>query len=358
MAPIGIGIIGCGDIARARYFPSVDALPDFVLVAACSRTMATAEAAAARYGGRAYADVDACLADPRVEAVIIATPHPSHAELTVKALEAGKHVLTEKPIATSPADAARIRSAAERTDRVFMPLPFDALPPVVEARRLMRSGAIGRVTSADAVLAHLGPVHAPWFLDRDKAEWGVMADLGIYLVGALTYLFGAAESVFGRVETVLPTRTSDDGRTVASTVDDNAVAAIVWPKGVLGSMRASWCITGDRRNFVWETRLYGTEGILFLNMASPTDTLVVHSPKRPVEGAGPIVHNGLTDCYLPALPAWDHHLDIVRRFADAITGRDSPEPATLARHEHVIELIAGVYESSRTGRIQAVATQF
>ena len=74
------------------------------------------------------------------------------------------------------------------------------------AKQLLAEGAIGRVSAADAVLAHRGPKHAPWFFDREKAGWGVSADLGIYLISQLTYFFGPAQRVCGRVETVFPER--------------------------------------------------------------------------------------------------------------------------------------------------------
>ena len=352
MAKIGVGVIGCGDIARVRYFPSIEALPEFELRAVHSRTAATCEPIVTRYGGKFCSDLDAFLHDPQIEAVIVATPHPSHAELAIRALEAGKHVLTEKPMATSLADAARVREAAEQSGRVFMALPFDDTPPMHEARRLIRSGAIGRVSSADAVLAHQGPVHAPWFFDREKAEWGVLADLGIYLISQLVYLFGPAEGVVGRVATVFPERTSSDGKTFRVTVDDNIAAVITWPNDILGSIRANWCSAADKRNFIWETRIYGTAGIIFINMASPKNPLVVYAPGRGIKGAEKIVHNGMTDCYRPILPVWDSHKDILRSFADAIAGGGPTADggSSVARPHHVIEIIAKLYESSKTGR--------
>jgi UDP-N-acetylglucosamine 3-dehydrogenase len=359
MAKIGVGVIGCGDIARVRYFPSIEALPELELKAVHSRTSATCDRILGRYGGKFYGDLDSFLRDPAIEAVIVATPHPSHAGLSIRALEAGKHVLTEKPMATSLADAARVREATERSTRVFMALPFDHLPPMDEAKRLIQSGAIGRVSSADGVLAHQGPVHAPWFFDREKAGWGVLADLGIYLISQFTYLFGSAESVFGRVTTVFPERTSEDGETFKATVDDNIAAVIAWPDNILGSIRANWCSAADKRNFIWEVRIYGTAGIIFINMASPKNPLVVYAPGHGIEGAEKIVHNGMTDCYRPILPVWDPHKDIVRSFADAIAGgRPTADGrSSAARPHHVIEIIAKLYESSRTGRAMSLEIQ-
>ena len=254
----------------------------------------------------------------------------------------------------------RLREAAARSRGVFMALPFEDSPPMEEAKRLIADGAIGRVSSADAVLAHDGPVHAPWFLDRTKAGWGVVADLGIYLISQLTYLFGPAESVSGRIDTVFPERIFPDGTVVRCTVDDNIAAVLAWPEKILGSIRANWCSAADKRNFIWEARVYGTSGVIFVNMASAENSLVVYSPFAPVAGAEKIVHNGMSDCYRPRLAAWDLHRDILKAFADAIAGRKPAggEAASLARQHHVIEIIAKLYEASETGRTQALTTTF
>jgi len=359
MTRIGVGVIGCGDIARIRYFPSMEALPDFQLAGVFSRDLSECEAAVGRYGGRVYGDLETLLRDSSVDAVIVATPHPSHAELTVRALDAGKHVLTEKPMATSLTDAARIREAAHRSRGIFMALPFEGSPLMKEAKRLVESGAIGKVSSADAVLAHRGPVHAPWFFDREQAGWGVLADLGIYLVSQLTYLFGPAESIVGRVATAIPDRTSLAGPVLTATVEDNAAALLTWPGNLLTSIRANWCSAGDHRNFIWQATIYGTKGVLFINMAAAEDNIVIYSPAGPIQGAEKIAYNGMTECYRPALPAWDRHADILRAFADAIRrGKSADNEAETARQHHVIEIIAKLYESSQRGAVQHLATRF
>src|SRR5437762_1753509 len=98
MARIGIGVIGCGDIARVRYFPSIAAMATTRLIGVTSRTGAACKEIVRQYGGKSYDDVEALLRDSEIDAVIIATPHGSHAELAVRTLESGKHVLIEKPM--------------------------------------------------------------------------------------------------------------------------------------------------------------------------------------------------------------------------------------------------------------------
>ncbi len=358
MPKIGIGVIGCGDIARARYFPAIDGLPEFELRGVHSRTSTACEPIVRRYGGKIYADLDALLRAPEIESVVIATPHPSHAQLSIRSLEAGKHVLSEKPMATSLADASRIMQAAERSRRVYMALPFDGSPPIEEAKRLIGTGAIGRVSSADAVLAHRGPNHAPWFFDREKAEWGVLADLGIYLISQLTYLFGPAARVLGRVDTIFPERTSEAGETFKLTVDDNVAAIVEWPDHILATIRANWCSPSDHRNVICETRIYGTTGMIFINPASKTSPIAVYSPEHPIAGATMIEYNEMSDCYRPALAPWDQDREILRSFSERIAGGGvvAGNRSSAARQRHVVEIIDKLYASSTSGLASKLET--
>ena len=352
MTTTGIGIIGCGDIARARFFPAVARYPGFELVGMQSRTAALCAPLAQQYGGKVHADLESLLGAPDVQAVVIATPHPTHADLAVRCLEAGKHVLCEKPMATSLADAKRIEKAAAESRRVFMALPFDRSPAVEEAKRLIAAGAIGRVSMADAALAHRGPRHAPWFFDREKAHWGALADLGVYLISQLTYLFGPAAKVMGKVDTIFPERKDEGERPIRATVDDNAAAILELPQGILGAIRANWCSPSDHRNVICQTRIHGTTGMIFINLASATDRLVVFSPEREVPGAAPIEYAGMSNCYRPALASLDDDFEMMRAFEDQI--RAGKGGGNLSRARHVIEIIDKIYASSASGTAQAI----
>ena len=348
---IGIAVIGCGDISRARYFPAIHGSPDFALRGLYSRTAKACAPLAAKYGGTIHSSLEALLRAPEIEAVVIATPHPSHAEIAVRSFEAGKHVLCEKPIATSLADAGRILQAAERSGKVFMALPFDGSPPIEAAKRLLEAKAIGRVSSADAVLAHRGPKHAPWFLDREKAGWGVAADLGIYLISQLTYLFGPANRVRGRVATVFPERQSEAGETIHVSVDDNVAAIVEWPDATLATIRANWCSASDHRNVICDTRIYGTEGILFISPFAKSQQLVVYSPEHAIPGAKKITYNGMSDCYEPALESWDGDSVIMHYFAEQIGNGGADARANALRQRHVIDIIDQLYVASSSGAV-------
>jgi predicted dehydrogenase len=354
MTTIGIGIIGCGDIARARFFPAIARYPGFELVGIQSRTPRLCEPLAQTYGGRIYPDLESLLSAPDLQAVVIATPHPTHADLAIGCLKAGKHVLCEKPMATSLADAKRIEKAAADSRRVFMALPFDRSPAVEEAKRLVEARTIGRVSMADAVLAHRGPRHAPWFFDKEKAHWGALADLGVYLISQLTYLFGPASKVSGKVDTIFPERKDDVGNLILATVDDNAAAILELPQGILGAIRANWCSPSDHRNVICQTRIHGTTGMIFINLASKTDRLVVFSPEREVAGAAAIAYAGMTNCYRPALSSLDDDFEMMRSFEGEI--RAGKVGGNLSRARHVIEIIDKIYASSDSGEAQAIET--
>jgi UDP-N-acetylglucosamine 3-dehydrogenase len=354
MTPIGIGMVGCGDIARARFFPVIDRCPGLALRGLHSRTPAACEPLAKQYGGAVHPDLDPMLRASEIEAVVIATPHPTHADLAIRALEAGKHVLCEKPMATSLADAIRIEQAAARSERVFMALPFDRSPAMEEAKRLIDSGAIGRVSMADAALAHRGPNHAPWFFDAGKAHWGVLADLGVYMISQLTYLFGPARTVRGKVNTIFPERRDQDDRPIMVTVDDNAAAVLELAEGVLGTVRVNWCSPSDHRNVICQTRIHGTAGMIFINPASKPDRLVVFSPERDIAGAAPGEYAGMTDCYRPTLTSLDDDLEIMRTFEAEI--RFGKGRGNLSRARHVIEVIDKIYVSSASGRAEAIGS--
>ena len=100
----GIGIIGCGKIAQVRHIPEYAAHPEAKLVGFYDINQQRAAELAAKYGGRAYATVEELLAEPEIQAVSICAANFAHAELTIAALNAGKHVLCEKPMATNLAD--------------------------------------------------------------------------------------------------------------------------------------------------------------------------------------------------------------------------------------------------------------
>ena len=164
--------IGCGDIAQRRHFPDIAALAGTAdLVAIAGRDRARVAACAARFGvKRWYTDPAAMLGDGGIDAVLVLTPPDSHAFYAEMAVRAGLHVLVEKPLVPSLAEAMRLAAAVREQARI-RPVTFFALPHVATAEhrlvdRLVKAGAVGEVTSVECHRGHRGPTHADWFYRR------------------------------------------------------------------------------------------------------------------------------------------------------------------------------------------------
>ncbi|HEV2127295.1 MAG TPA: Gfo/Idh/MocA family oxidoreductase, partial [Thermomicrobiales bacterium] len=146
-----LGLLGCGDVAQRDYLPELHRLQDRVeLVAVCGRSEARARAVAEQYGVDAwFTDYRLMLERGEAEAILNLTPIQLHAETTLACLEAGKHVYSEKPAATTVADAARLREVANDRSVVLVCAPSILLyPQIQEARRLLERQVIGSVHSA------------------------------------------------------------------------------------------------------------------------------------------------------------------------------------------------------------------
>lgn len=122
MRSVRVGIIGCGGIASGKHMPSLNTVKEAQMVAFCDIVRERAEEARAKYGSKdtetaVYENYRELLKDPSIEVVHICTPNDSHAEITIAALEAGKHVMCEKPMAKTAADARRMLEAAKRTGK-------------------------------------------------------------------------------------------------------------------------------------------------------------------------------------------------------------------------------------------------
>ncbi|MDR1503662.1 MAG: Gfo/Idh/MocA family oxidoreductase [Prevotella sp.] len=354
MEKIKIAIEGCGDIARIRYFYALEKLKDkFELVALHDNKKEKLEKISAEKGIPGYSDYDQMISIKELDTVIVATYHPSHADIAVRAMEAGKNVIIEKPFATSGNDARRIVETAKKMNVFCMPMPYEIYPIMTAAKKMIDGGAIGKVSSCDGIFAHRGPLHAPWFFSKDAAIWGVMADLGIYPLGILAYLIGSFNTVSGKVETLMPERISLEGKPIHCEVEDNAVAVLEWENGALGTVRTNWCTAADKNGSIYYITIYGTDGVLYLNMH--THELIIYSPKRTIKGAKKIEYLGFEESFLIDTPEYDNHIDILKSY---FTGHNSKmlkdDPDLFSRQVNIIEAIEGLYLSSKKGEVMKI----
>ncbi len=193
---LGWGIIGAGDIVRRRVAPAIIDLPNCSL-AAVSRGQAdrAAEFAEEFGAGHWYADWREMLLDDTVDAVYVATPVYLHAEQTIAAAEAGKHVLCEKPMAMNAAECDRMIAACEANNVKLGIAYYRRFYPVLEqVRQVIASGEIGKISVVQInafEYVDMKPDNPRgWFLEQAKSGGGPMMDFGCHRLEILTDLFG------------------------------------------------------------------------------------------------------------------------------------------------------------------------
>jgi predicted dehydrogenase len=206
--PVRIGVIGAGRFAEQAHIPGVQAHPDGQVVALCARNGERAAALAARVGvGRVYIDYHELLAQRDIDAVTVATPDALHLPVALAALEAGKHVFCEKPLAMNAQEAGLLVEAAQRTGLVTMvAFTFRYTHALQALRRLVREGTLGTPFAVN-MHVHWGGVGFPrgalsWRETAAASAAGIWGDGASHLFDALAYLLAPAEAVCAQMQIV------------------------------------------------------------------------------------------------------------------------------------------------------------
>ena len=259
---IKIGILGCGKIAQVRHIPEYAANPNCVLKGFYNPTKSRAEDMAGQYGGVVYDSAEELLRDPEIDAVSVCAANYAHAELTIQAMKAGKHVLCEKPMAVTLSDYEEMVRVSKETGKLLMIAQNQRLTRAHRlAKQLIADGEIGKVLTFRTAFGHGGPEtwaikpgKDTWFFDKTKAAMGAMADLGIHKTDLIQFLLDAKVVRTTAKLTTLDKRGAD-GELIG--VDDNAICIYEMANGVIGTMTASWTYYAAEDN---STVLYGTKG--------------------------------------------------------------------------------------------------
>jgi predicted dehydrogenase len=259
---IGYCIIGLGRISMNEFMPGVKISKDSKIVALVSGHRDKAERIADEYGVAhssiySYQNYDSIHDNPAIDAVYIALPNGMHAEYTIRAAKAGKHVLCEKPMANSVKECEQMIAACKQADRKLMiAYRCQYEPTNLKAIELLRQGYAGKLqimSSANGFNIHAGE----WRLNKKMAGGGPLVDVGIYSIQAMRYLTGEEPTVVDAYSSVI----DHDGR--FSEVEENVVWTFHFPSGVLAH-----CATTYGTNFIGgSARAVGSEGMLELNPA-------------------------------------------------------------------------------------------
>lgn len=261
---LNIGIIGCGKIAQVRHIPEYVGNKACRLAGFYDRSPERAEEMAQKYGGAAYGTYRELLENKDIDAVSICVSNHLHAEITIAALRAGKHVLCEKPMATTLPDCeAMVRTAEETGKKLLIGHNQRLTPAHKRARKLIEEGLIGDILTFRTTFGHGGPEtwsinpgKDVWFFDKKAAVMGVMADLGVHKTDLIQFLTG--DKIIETTAKLTTLDKRDSGGSLIG-VDDNAFCIYKMKSGITGTMTASWTYYGPEDN---STVLYGTRGIM------------------------------------------------------------------------------------------------
>ena len=342
--PAQVGIIGCGNISD-RYFKWCARFVDIEIVACADLLPERAGAKAAQYGVRALS-IDALLNDPDISIVLNLTIPQAHAEVDLAALEAGKHVHSEKPLALSVADGRSILAAAsERGLRVGCAPDTFLGGGQQTSRKLIDDGWIGRPVAATAFMVGHGHEYRhpdPAFFY--KAGGGPMLDMGPYYITALIHLLGPVTRVTGSSKITFPQRVITSkpkyGDVIDVDVTTHLASALDFANGVVATVVMSFDVWAHNLPHI---EIYGSEG-----------SLVVPDPNR---FSGPVLVRRAGAEEWSEIPL-SHSADVgrgigVADMANAIrNGRAHRASGELAMH--ALEVMLAVDEASASGRHVAI----
>jgi 1,5-anhydro-D-fructose reductase (1,5-anhydro-D-mannitol-forming) len=323
------GIIGLGKIADAEIAPAIGALPDGVLHGVVSRDQARADDFAARHGAQhALTDYTELLADPGVDAVYIATPNALHAGQVVAAARAGKHVMCDKPLATSVAEARRAVGACEdagvRLGITFQTRFHDHFD---RFRAIVQDGSLGEIRVVQVEMSPGRTLLKGWRTDPELAGMGAVNNLGVHAFDLIGYLLGAEV-------TEVTALTGHEADLAPETL---ALVLLRFASGALAYVNVNQSVAQPQADII----VYGTKGRVVgrsctrMNMSG---TLAVLN-----EDGETTIETASYDAYRRAVAA----------FAHAVASGREPSPSGLDGLRSA-ELTAAIGEAASTGRVTAV----
>lgn len=301
MKPLKWGLIGAGDIVRRRVAPAMVELDNCEVVAVSRDRAELAESFAAEFGiGRWYAEWREMLADESVDAVYIATPVYLHAEQTIAAAEAGKHILCEKPMAMDVRECDAMIAAARANGVKLGVAYYRRFYPVLErVRQVIASGSIGKPVFAQmnafeyVDLADDDPRH--WFIEKAKSGGGPMMDFGCHRLEVLTELFGDVSRIESLTANVF----------FQHEVEDTAAVLLQFASGTLASV----VVTHAARESQDTLDIFGTAGSIHITTLNKGGLRIVDADGERTESH---------------LPSHNFHLPLIRDFADAVISDREP----------------------------------
>ncbi len=341
--PVRIALVGLGSVAEAyhQHLQRLAQKGTAKLVWLCGRSAAKRDAARELFGCRNYTtDYADLLKKADVDAVILLTPMPLHGRQARMALEAGKHVLVEKPLATTQREADVLVRLARRSKTILLPAPFVTLPATFRRiLHLVRKGAIGPVHSALGLYGWAGPDWTDWFYTTGG---GPVFDLGVYNLMALSALMGSVKRVTAAGGIAIPKR-KIAGRWVRPKVEDLLHVTLDFGRARFATIVCGFTIQKSNRPGL---ELYGTTGTI--NLLGETWEPRGFEMWRNSEESWRRFPE--TEPNWPWTAGLDHLVECIR---------EKKKPAITVEHaRHLVEVMLAAHRAARTRTAVAIRSTF
>ena len=337
-ASIGVGVVGLGMISRA-HLEGYAAATGADLVAVCDVDPARAEAEGARYGATAYTDLAALLADPAVDAVALQLPHQLHHKLAKQALEAGKHVIVEKPLTVTEAEADDlIRTAAQHGVRLAAAENTRFVRAYIELEKQIRVGTLGEIRMIrgfipDQILNEWKDDSLGW--KREAFGGGAIIDCAPHMLYLLVWLLGEVDSIQAFARGYVP----------EIDLENHAVISGRTKSGTLFAMEFCSVTEYPRGERV---EVYGSDGAIVIDQVLDPPIVFYRGDKDPKGTALDVPYD---------LAGWKTNsiMSGCQDFVDAIrSGRETG--VDLQHAKYTIRLIESAYESVGRGGLAVDAS--
>jgi predicted dehydrogenase len=343
---VNIAIVGCGNIA-GPYSKDIKKHQSLNLVGFSDIDTARAQAFATEHGGKAYPSLEDALSDGNVELIVNLTIFQAHYEVIKKALLAGKHVYSEKPLALKTAEALELVELARSKGLRLAGAPITFLGEAQQtAMKLVREGLIGDVRVVYAEVNHgriesWHPNPAPFY------AVGPMLDVGVYPLALVTALFGPAARLTAFAKTLKKDRVTKDGQAFSIEAPDFYVINLEFPNGALVRLTTNFYVSSQTRQ-AEGIEFHGDKGSLHLHSWFVANSGLDHADFGQEYAPVPLAR--------PTDAAIDWARGLVD-FTDAIR-TNRPSRVTGEHAAHVVEILEATNASARTGQVVELTTRF
>ena len=357
MKPVRIGLVGCGTIAGIMHLPGIAQMREMgkaELVAVCDAVPEKAKAAAEQYRAAAhFGAVEEMLDGADFDLLVNNTPIPSHFAVTLAALKGGRHVYTQKPMATTVEEATiLIEEAARRGLRLGVAPEHPVRPSVRKIRQLIDEGAIGKVTFARVKSSHDGPERhevprdSTWFYKPGSSP---ILDMGVHGLSRITAMLGPIRRLScmsGRSRDVRMTTAGPfKGKRIDVEIDDNSLLMLDFGEARFCFLDATYCVAATQGP---RAEIHGSEGTI----------AEVPVPDHPAQSRLELYRteqDGWSEVPVdPAPPCRDlgvlHMVEALRE--------STPLLLTGEHGRHLVEVMAKAPEAARAGRTVPIETTF